>query len=448
MRLFKCLTLFGALALAAIPAAAQRPDNLTRLELARKANPQSVAALRSLGIAYYRAGRYADARPVLEQANRLAPRDGMIALYLGMSAEQTGEYTIAKDAYSGYVLNGRTSRVRKQLKTRLAALQRRELELSAKSAVAREASLSSEPGSPMTIAVLPLKFTGSDSSLMPLERGLADLMVTDLSRSPQLTILERDRVQALLDEISLSKGGRVDAATSVRTGKIMRAGRVIAGGVSQLGGRSIRIDAAVVDVPTTLAGDPVQAEDQLDALFNMEKKVVLGIYEKLGIRLTPAEQALVQQRPTRSLAAFLSYSAGLLAQDKGNLDEASRRFEDAARLDPSFTAAADKKTEVDNAKVGASVTVGSIETMVQSTVEGSTAINAADHGVPTVEAPPITTTLNNTANDLNPGIAVQLGATTTTTATAPSQKDPASTASGDDKPAAATGKIVIVVRQP
>ena len=59
---------------------------------------------------------------------------------------------------------------------------------------------------------------------MPLERGLADLLITDLSRSAQLTVVERDRMQALADEIQLSQSDRVDAATSVRAGKLIQAG--------------------------------------------------------------------------------------------------------------------------------------------------------------------------------------------------------------------------------
>ena len=121
--------------------------------------------------------------PRCETASRLEPEDGTTALYLGLTAEELGDLAAAKRAYSTYLAVGRTSRVRMQLQSRLAALTRRELAEDAKRAVQQERALGAVAGSPTTVAVLPLRFSGSDSSLRPLERGLAELLTTDLARS-------------------------------------------------------------------------------------------------------------------------------------------------------------------------------------------------------------------------------------------------------------------------
>src|SRR5919204_645495 len=113
-------------------------DAVSRLERQRTAHPNDPAVLRSLGIAYYKAGRYADARTQLAQAVRLDPRDGTAALYLGLTAEQQKDIPAAKAAYQSYIQYGRTSKVRRQLEARLAALTRTELQLAAKAAIARE----------------------------------------------------------------------------------------------------------------------------------------------------------------------------------------------------------------------------------------------------------------------------------------------------------------------
>src|SRR5258708_225610 len=86
---------------------------------------------------------------------------------------------------------------------------------------------------PGSVAVLPLRFSGSDSSLRPLERGFADLLTTDLGRSSQLTLVERGRLQALLDEMRLQSGGATDAASNVRAGQLVRAGRIVQGSLLQ-----------------------------------------------------------------------------------------------------------------------------------------------------------------------------------------------------------------------
>ena len=188
---------------------------VARLEAKRDANPNAGRTLRALGIAYHDAGRDSDAVRVLGRARQLMPSDGVTALYLGMSAEATGDLKTARTAYEGYVRHGRTSRVRAQLRGKLAALARRELEAEARRTVAAEASIGSEPGSPRTVAVLPLDFSGTDTTLTSLGRGLADLMISDLSRSSQLMVVERDRMDALLDERPLALEQPAPALTAV-----------------------------------------------------------------------------------------------------------------------------------------------------------------------------------------------------------------------------------------
>src|SRR5438045_4084149 len=99
-------------------------DGISRLERARASRPNDAAVARSLGIAYYKTGRYDDARKQLTQAVRLDPRDGPAALYLGLTAERLHDIPAAKAAYQSYVRYGRTSKVRKQLEAMLAALAR------------------------------------------------------------------------------------------------------------------------------------------------------------------------------------------------------------------------------------------------------------------------------------------------------------------------------------
>ena len=182
--------------------------------------------LRSLGIAYYKSGNLKDARTALEQARKLNPRDGTAALYLGLTAEGQNDLATALAAYSSYVEYGRTSRVRHALESRLASLQRKELQEMARAEVRNERQLAQISGAPNVVAVLPLTFSGADTSLKPLERGLAELLTTDLARSSRLTVVERLRLQAVLDEMKLQSSGATDSSGNVRAGKILQAGRL------------------------------------------------------------------------------------------------------------------------------------------------------------------------------------------------------------------------------
>ena len=415
---------------------------IPKLERQRDARPEAMKVLRALGIAYYRAGRYDDAQRVLTHAHELAPNDGTTALYLGLTDEQKGDLAGAREAYASYVAHGRTSRVRAQLRSRLAALARKQLEADAKAAVAQEVKIGGAPGPLTTVAVLPLAVTSRDTSLLWMGVGLADLMITDLSRSSQLTIVERDKLEVLLDEVLRSNNGAFDPNTSVRSGKLARAGRIVRGAVTQLDGNTLRADAAVVNVATTQTGGPVNTDFNLDALFDAEKKIVLALFADMGITLTPAERAAVDQRPTRSLAAFLAYSRGLAVENAGRLDDAARFFGEAARIDPGFSAARSGESRVREQSAGANVPPASVEASLAGTAEGQT-IAAALQGDAS-DGGRLAGTLESALNDVNPSPAALAATTTATTPIKNAVANATNTNSVTDN----VGKVTVIVPIP
>ena len=417
--------------------------SIAQLEQAQRTEPGSFAVNRSLGIGYYKAGRFADARAALETASRLEPRDGTTALYLGLAAEAAGDLAAAKRAYATYLSVGRTSRVRRQLQSRLAAITRRELADDAKRAVQQEHRIAATPGAPTTVAVLPLRFSGSDSSLRPLERGLAELLTTDLARSSTLTVLERERIQAVLDELALQRSGATDAATNVRAGRLLRAGRIVQGSILQLDGSELRVDAAVVDVPTTQVRGVAQGTDQMEQLFALEKRIALDLFEQLGVTLTVAERNAIEQRPTRSLAAFLAYSRGLAAEDEGRYDDASRFYRDAARIDPGFGAATQKNLDARTLSIGARQTPRSIEVSLERGGEGVAAGAGRGNG----NGNGVSDAARAAADDVNPSAANAATAPGRSGEHGPPQKDPVSAATNTDKPGK-SGRVTIVITRP
>lgn len=414
-------------------------DALARLEKAADAPTPNAAALRALGVAYYDRGRDADARRVLDRAAELAPRDGVVALYRGLAAERQGDASGARAAYASYVKVGRTRAVRRQLELRLAALAREELAEEARRAIVHERTLAEQPGDARTVAVLPFAFHGADTTLRPLARGLTELLVTDLSLAPELTVVERVRVQALLDELTLVRMGRVDSTTAVRTGRLVRAGRVVQGALTQLDAGALRADAAVVDATTAEVTANVRDGEPIDELFALEQRLALRLLAELGVALTAVQRRELERRPTRDLAAFLSYSHGLLAEDEGRMEDAERHYGEAARLDPAFVAPRAAMTRAAAARQGGAVGETSLRASLRGTTEGAT-LAAAARGTPSV-APvaPIAGTLGDLVNQLNPSAAGSAAAPT---------RDAASAAAGSDAVGPGTGRIHIVIRPP
>jgi tetratricopeptide (TPR) repeat protein len=404
--------------------------SIAQLEEAQRAEPGSFAVNRSLGIGYYKAGRYSEANAALRTAAQRNPTDGTTALYLGLVAEEMGDLARAKLAYSTYLRVGRTSRVRRELESHLAALTRREIAEEARRAVAGEHALGAVAGPPTTVAVLPLRFTGADSTLRPLERGLAELLSTDLARSKQLTLVERSRIQAVLDELALQRSGLTDPATNVRAGRLLRAGRLVQGSILQLDGSQLRVDAAVVDVGTMQMSGVAQGADQLDQLFALEKRIALALFDELDVQLTVAERNAIEQRPTRSLAAFLAYSRGLTAEDEGRYDDASRYYRDAVRLDPGFRSALLKKRDAEALVTGSRISPQSIEQDLDGALEATGIASSHGRG----RGRDVASAVHAAADDLNPSSAASATAPGRSGVHGPPQKDRASAAADTDTP--------------
>jgi tetratricopeptide (TPR) repeat protein len=324
----------GSFPTPAPPAPADIPQ--LRAELARDSS--RVPVLARLGAAERAAGRPEEALPLLERAHALEPADPATVLYLGLTYEDLSQPARARALYEEYLRIGRSAALKRQLQRRLPLLQHRELVLAAQRDIANEATLSQRAADPRTVAVFPFIYRGSDPALEPLGRAMSELIVSGLGPVQRLRVLERARVQVLLDEMDLAARGLVDSTTAARSGRLLGAATVVQG---QLGGTNeeIQLRAAVVPVAEPSNATAVSESDPLRTLFDMQKRLSLGVVHSLGIELTPAERDRVLHRPTTSLEALLAYGRCLEAGDAGDYATASAQCGEAARLDPGFTGA-------------------------------------------------------------------------------------------------------------
>jgi TolB-like protein len=211
---------------------------------------------------------------------------------------------------------------------------------SARSMLARERSLDVSRVDARTVAIAPFAVRVSDTTLAPLSYALADLLATDLGRSAQLRLVERLQFAAIARELSLAQSGRVDSAAAPRVGRLLGARRLIVGALADVGavgaGR-LAIDARIADVQSSAVAPAVRATSPLDAILDAEKQLAFQLFRALGVTLTPQERALVEQRPTRNLAALLAYGRAIRAEYRGNLGEAAREYRNVLLADPGFS---------------------------------------------------------------------------------------------------------------
>jgi tetratricopeptide (TPR) repeat protein len=320
------------------------PQDLPSLEAAQQQRPRDAGLLTRLGIAYYNAKQYPRARDVLNSALTITPQNFAAHVYLGLAYEELGRFDSARVSYAAAAAESKSPAQKDEIENHLALLTHRELRQAAKDAIAQEASLSGQAPTPNAVAVFPFRYLGTNAELQPLGRGLTHLMITDLGKLNRLTLLERERVQALVDELALTESGRVDPATGARSGRLLRAARVVQGSVQDVPGKTdLRLDAAVVDASNAAVVATGTGSDQLQQIFALEKQVLFRLLDQMGVNLTPAERRSLSERPTADLQAYLAFSRGLEAEDRGDYAGAEASYSAALARDPNFRQARDRQ---------------------------------------------------------------------------------------------------------
>jgi TolB-like protein len=191
---------------------------------------------------------------------------------------------------------------------------------------------------PTVVAVSYFDNNTGNAELDPLAKGMADMVIGDLVKVDSLRVVEREKLNQVLAELRLSKSAFVDTKSAQRLGKGLAAQVILAGGFV-LSENTLRIDARVFRVETgaVLASDHV--EGAKEAFFALEKELVDVLVHALRLKLGAPERTRLRVNATQSYRAFVEYSAGLDASDRGDREAARRRFEAALSADPGYQAA-------------------------------------------------------------------------------------------------------------
>jgi tetratricopeptide (TPR) repeat protein len=367
-------------------------------------NPQSSEAWREIGVAHYNKGSLDKAESSLKQAIGIKP-DARANLYLGLTYEKQGNLSKAIDAYRA-TLNLKPDRpVKKLVQAHLDALIEKRLRDEVASAITGEARVKADTIPENTVAVVSFDDTNLPPDLAPISKGLAEFTAGDLAKVKSLQVVDRLKIDAILNELKLGASQYADPAFAPRMGRLVGGRHVVTGSVVGLAQDQIRLDGAVVNTADQSAKTTDPAEGSLKTFFTVQKKFVLDVLDKLGITPTQAERDSIMKVPTESYLAFLAYSRGLDFRSRGMYSEAGAEFRRAAAADPQFDAAQSQLRAVPSAAPPAGVPPASQEQFEASVTEAGA--GAAGEEVGSFQ----TNTLNTTGFIRDPRRSESLGNT-------------------------------------
>lgn len=181
------------------------------------------------------------------------------------------------------------------------------------------------------ISVLYFDNTTKNEDYEWLRKGLADMLITDLSSSPRIKVVERENLEKVLKEQQLQLAGVVSDKNAVELGELLQA-RTLIYGSFVIQGKNIRVDAKITDVESGKIQDSMKVEGSVEDVLGLQQEFAKRVF----LQLVLEPMAVGDSPDTENVTAVKNYYEGMDLMDRGKIDEAMKKFKKSSELDPMF----------------------------------------------------------------------------------------------------------------
>jgi serine/threonine protein kinase/predicted Zn-dependent protease len=176
-----------------------------------------------------------------------------------------------------------------------------------------------------TIAVLPFDTLDNDKENAYFADGVQEAILTDLANVDELKVISRGSVASY----------RGKPKNEREIGQTLGVSYVLEGSVQKAGER-IRVNAHLIDTRTMAEVWAQQYDRKLDDLFAVQSDLAQTIVSQLKGKLSPAEKAAIENRPTADMLAYDLYLRARESFFQNNCENAVHLLEQAIARDPQF----------------------------------------------------------------------------------------------------------------
>ena len=295
-------------------------------------NSDSVRSRSKLGVWYLKTGRLNEAIAEFETTLKNEPGEPFSTYYLGLAYLNKGDYEKAIEVWQGY-RNKDKPHIEEEIGRQLTLLRIAHSRRFAAKALAEEKKLVVVLPDADTVAVCYYQDLSPDKSLRAFQKGLTVMVISDLTKIKSIKVVERVRLQALLEEMNLGQTGIVDPKTAPRVGKLLGARNVIFGNLA-LG--SIKATTTLASADQGTVKGSVTASVDKERFFELPAFIVRDIAGIMKIELTDEEIKAIGVPHTKIYKALVYFGNALDALDAGKWKEANDYFGMALKEDPMF----------------------------------------------------------------------------------------------------------------
>ena len=293
-----------------------------------------------LGYSYLKTGAYDKSINAFNQATSYsAYAEPWATFYKGLAYLNKGERAKAIEAWEKFQDKNRLSlerEVGKEIKVQKTLLAIEESEKLAKQAIQNEEKLRHHPPESNSLAILEYRDLTQERRFQAVNKALCVMIIADLSKIKSLKLVERIKLQALIQEMKLGQSGLVDKNTAPRFGRLAGVEKLVIG---TSGVESIQVANSLASTSEKKVLGSFSLKRPEKEFFHLEKEVVSNILNLLKVRLSPDQEKEIRPYHTQNVKAFLHYGQGLIYFDERDFGNARKYFEMAVQQDPNFSLA-------------------------------------------------------------------------------------------------------------
>ena len=192
-----------------------------------------------------------------------------------------------------------------------------------------------------SLAVLYFSNLSQDPSLDWLNRGLTEMLTTNLAQVKGLDVLSTERILAEIQRLGKKEVKDLDPALAAEVARNTDADAFITGTLLRVGPKQLRLDVQVQDTRSgqILFSDKVEAAD-VQGIFSMVDAVTGRVAQHFMPATEMASNApTIEEMATSNVEAYRHYQLGVDLSRRFLIAEAVQEMEEAVRLDPQFALA-------------------------------------------------------------------------------------------------------------
>jgi TolB-like protein len=196
-----------------------------------------------------------------------------------------------------------------------------------------------------TIAISYFDNSSGDAKYNALSKGIADMLITDLSKVKGVTIVEREKLEKLIQEIKLGQSKYFDQSTAQKLGKGLGAQNILTGSFYVLD-NVIRLDARLIDVQTGGVIFAEQVSGNKNNFFALHQQLANLLAKNINVPYSPDLSGLYKAGEEVTLKEVVNYSNALELQDVGMSTDAKQILEKTIKENPKFRFAKNKLEDI------------------------------------------------------------------------------------------------------